>query len=254
MNIPFETSSALADAGARHGFFGRVGGVSEGDFVSLNAAVASGDSRAAVAENRTRVTKTLGVPSEALLTMKQVHSAKVVTIAGAAENVAVEADAMVTARPDLLLGILTADCCPILFIDPAAGVVGAAHAGWRGAVDGVIAATVRAMLEVGARRDTIRAAIGPTISAVNYEVGQDFRDAIVAHDPTHSRFFRVQSGEKPRFDLPAFVLNALAQEHLGAVEQVGGCTYAQPERYFSHRFATHAGRRTGRQLSVIGIG
>ncbi len=152
-----------------------------------------------------------------------------------------------------MLGILTADCTPILFADPEAGIVGAAHAGWRGAALGIVPATIEAMVGLGADRSRIRAAIGPTISGPNYEVGEGFKADFLAIDPQGEPHFTTPPGGKPHFDLPGFVADQLGRAGIATVDRVGGCTYGVPERYFSHRFATHAGTRTGRQLAVIGL-
>lgn len=246
MSAPFETSAALS--GLRHGFFGRRGGVSSGDFASLNVSASNADDPAHAQENRRRAVAALG--GGALVTVRQVHSARVANAADATADT--EADALVTTRPGVLLGILTADCCPILLADAEAGVIGAAHAGWRGAIDGVVGETVAAMLALGARQNAIRAAIGPTISGPNYEVGPDFRADLLARDPRTAPFFTSGPGGKPHFDLPGFVLAQLAASGIAA-ERIGGCTYAEPERYFSHRRATHAAGRAGRQIAVIGL-
>jgi YfiH family protein len=249
VSVPFETGAALA--GLPHGFFGRRGGVSSGDFTSLNVSLSNRDDPANAQENRRRVTAALDHPAESLVTVRQVHSPRVVSTDAAAADT--EADALVTATPGLLLGILTADCCPILFADIEAGVVGAAHAGWRGAVEGVVRETVAAMVALGARRTAIRAAIGPTISGPNYEVGADFRAEILARDPGTAPYFSPGPSGKQHFDLPGFVAAQLAESGIAA-ERVGTCTYADPERYFSHRRGTHEGRDAGRQIAVIGLG
>jgi YfiH family protein len=246
VSAPFETSPTLR---VPHGFFGRLGGVSQGDFASLNTSLANADDKAAVLENRARVGKAFGLAPDALMTIRQVHSARVV-VATPELSIETEADAMVSTTPGLLIGILTADCCPILLEDRTAGVVAAAHAGWRGAVDGIVAATIAAMVELGADPARIRAAIGPTISGANYEVGADFRDDVLARDPQTAAFFTDSSGGRPHFDLPRFVLAQLKAAGI-ATDSVGGCTYAHPERYFSHRHATHQQRNAGRQVAVI---
>jgi polyphenol oxidase len=233
-----------------HGFFGRTGGVSQSEFAGLNVSLSVGDDPEAVARNRETVTD--AIAAGPLVILKQVHSARVETITKPLEAV-VEADAMVTATPGLALGILTADCTPILLADLGAGVVGTAHAGWRGAVDGIVGNTVEAMIAIGARPENIVAAVGPTISGANYEVGDGFREDFLRLHPDGESHFHTPDGGKPHFDLPGFVLAQLRDAGISRVEQVGGCTYAHPDRYFSHRYATHQGTRTGRQIAVIGL-
>jgi YfiH family protein len=153
----------------------------------------------------------------------------------------------------LALGILTADCTPILFADPIAGVIGAAHAGWRGAVDGICGATIEAMVALGAQPENIIAAIGPTISGANYEVGDQFKADFLALQPHGERHFFAPEGKKTHFDLPGFVAAQLSKSGVGTIEKVGGCTYGEPGRYFSHRYGTHQNSRTGRQVAIIGL-
>lgn len=255
MTPPFEQSQALAGMTyLRHGFFGRQGGHSEGEFASNNVSIAVGDKPHLAEANRTGVAQALGYLRKNLYLLKQVHSATVRVLADVPDNdVAVEADAMVTRRRELALGILTADCTPILFADPETDVLGAAHAGWRGAVDGIVGNTVAAMVELGAEPSRMVAAIGPTISGENYEVGPQFMTDFVALHPDGWRFFHVPPGKRAHFDLPGFVEDQLRRAGVGTIERVGGCTYAHPDRYFSHRHATHQGTRTGRQVSVIGL-
>ena len=251
MSVPFETSAMLDTlAGIHHGFFGRIGGQSIGAFAGLNVSEAGGDDPAIVSANRRLALEALELTDLALV--KQVHSARVVTLTERPGADRVEADAIVTDLPGLALGIFTADCTPILFADPAAGVIGAAHAGWRGAVDGIIGNTVLAMIQLGAEPSRIVAAFGPTITAPNYEVGDQFRADFLKLHSTGERFFVTPPGGKPHFDLPAFVTEQLNQSGVDLVDRVGTCTYADPERYFSHRYATHQGTTTGRQISIIG--
>jgi len=246
VSAPFETSPTLR---VQHGFFGRLGGVSQGDFASLNTSRANADDQAAVSENRARVATAFGLAPKALMTIRQVHSARVV-VATPDLSSQTEADAMVSTTPGLLIGILTADCSPILLADRTGGVVAAAHAGWRGAVDGIVCATIAAMVQLGADPARIQAAIGPTISGANYEVGPEFRDDVLARDPATAAFFIEGPSGRPHFDLPRFVLAQLKAAGI-ASDSVGGCTYAHPERYFSHRHATHEQRNAGRQVAVI---
>lgn len=256
MSLPFETSRALERIpGIRHGFFGRRGGVSTGEFASLNVSDSSGDKLNHVAENRAQIAGILGFSPEALVTMKQVHSVTVLEVTRQpSPGERPEADAFVTRVHGLALGILTADCTPILFADPEARVMGAAHAGWKGATGGIAEATVAAMVDLGARPDRIFAAIGPTISARNYEVGPEFATNLLRdHRDAENRITKPEGGRE-HFDLPGFVFDHLIAAGIGLVDDLGICTYAEPKKYFSHRYATHKAITTGRQLSVIGLG
>jgi YfiH family protein len=255
MSTPRETSPALsALPRVHHGFFNRMGGISSGPYGSNNVSYSVGDDRAAPAVNRAGVARTLSFQPRQLCVLKQVHSAEVVTLEAVPDPEAViEADAMVTAEPGLLLGILTADCTPILLADPVAGVIGAAHAGWRGAAAGICKATVLAMVKLGAQPARIVAAIGPTISGENYEVGPQFAADLLKLYPQSRARISVPEGGVEHFDLPGFIEDRLSSMGVGVMERVGGCTYAHSQRYFSHRFATHAGRVTGRQIAAIGM-
>lgn len=255
MSVPFAQSPRLgAMAEIRHGFFGREGGGSTGDFAANNMSTSTGDSADRVDANRAGAAAALGFDPASLCVLKQVHSAKVVVIdAVPAQGSLIEADAMVTRRPALALGILTADCTPILLADPQAGVIGAAHAGWRGAVDGIVGTTIAAMIELGAKAEHIIAAIGPTISGPNYEVGEQFRSDFLALHPGGQHMFHTPPGGTVHFDLPRFVAEQLGAAGVSQIDSVGGCTYGQPERYFSHRYATHQQTRTGRQIAIIGL-
>jgi YfiH family protein len=255
MTPPFEQSEALsAISNVRHGFFGRQGGYSEKPFASNNMSIAVGDRPHLAEANRAGAAQALGFLRKNLYLLKQVHSADVRTLTDYPDNdVPVEADAMVTKLPILALGILTADCTPILFADPQAGVIGAAHAGWRGAVDGICAATVDAMVALGADPARIVAAIGPTISGENYEVGEQFKADFLALQPDSERHFFELAGKRTHFDLPGFVQAQLRQSGVQTVEKIGGCTYGEPNRYFSHRYGTHQGTKTGRQVAIIGL-
>lgn len=236
-----------------HGFFTRSGGMSEGAFASLNCSLASGDNPDHVAENRRRVAGALGLAPDMLTNARQVHGVNVLTIDTPLDpQKPPEADGLVTTVPGLGLGILTADCVPILFHDAEAGVMGAAHAGWRSALGGVIANTLTAMQAAGADLSRIRSAIGPAISAENYEVGEKWA-AEHGQDPAIAAHIVTPSGRKPHFDLPGFVLAQLTGAGIKGATQVGGCTYADPHTYFSHRRATHQGTKTGRHLSVIAL-
>jgi len=222
----------------RHGFFGRAGGASSGVFAGLNCGYGSSDQREVVALNRARVADAMEVASDRLIGVHQVHSADVVTVD--APHDAPRADALVTDRPGLALVILTADCMPVLFADPEAGVIGAAHAGWRGALDGVLGNTVAAMEALGATRSGIRAVIGPSISQSAYEVGPDLFETFVAEDEGHARFFANGAGDRLQFDLPGFGLAALRAAGVGDAAWTGHCTASDPARFFSYRRATRA--------------
>ena len=238
-----------------HGFFGRTGGVSTGIFTSLNCGPGSGDDRQQVTENRRRALAELtDAPDACLLTLYQIHSAEAVIVEKSWEmGHGPKADAMATNIPGLALGILTADCAPVLLADAQAGVIGAAHAGWKGALSGVIDSVLQAMEDIGASRARVAAAIGPCIGQANYEVGSEFVAGFEEADTGNSRWFA--PGKKPRhfrFDLPGYVKSRLEVAGVASVEHVGGCTYAEEERYFSYRRATHRGEKDyGRQLSAI---
>ncbi|MDP1730067.1 MAG: peptidoglycan editing factor PgeF [Devosia sp.] len=256
MSAPFEQSPALAAIpGLRHGFFGRRGGVSTGIFASLNMSETSGDKLNLVAINRAHALESLGFTASSLVTLAQVHSSMVIALSGPpSEGERPEGDAMVTNVPGLALGILTADCAPILLADPEAGVIGAAHAGWKGAVEGIAHATVRAMAGLGADPARIVAAIGPAISLSNYEVGPQFAAELLArHGDAANRIGR-PTGGREHFDLPGFVFDQLHGAGVGLVNDLGICTHADPRRYFSHRRATLEGSTTGRQIALIGLG
>ena len=241
-------------AGMPHGFLGRSGGVSTRELAGLNVGFGSNDDRAAIEENRRRAVAAV-LPKAELVTVHQVHSAEVVFADGAwPQEQRPRADAMVTNRTGLLLGILTADCAPVLFADREAGIVGAAHAGWRGAIAGVTDATVEAMEQLGARRERICAAVGPCIAQASYEVDDAFRERFVAADGDNQGFFVGGDGAKPHFDLPAYVEDRLRRSGIGSVESVNLDTYADEARFYSFRRATHRGEADyGRQVSLIGL-
>lgn len=253
MHPPLEKSASLsALPGVYHGFFGRRGGVSDGDFASLNASLSVGDDRANVAENIHRAVMALKAGPRPIALVKQVHGTTVRIVDETASfEERPEGDAIVTARRGVALGILTADCAPILLADATAGVIGAAHAGWRSAVDGILARTVEAMTALGARAGNITAAIGPTISVSNYEVGEDFARDIQAHHPDAASFIIREGFARPHFDLPGLLATQAQTLGLASLDSAGGCTYAAPESYFSHRYATHHKSGTSRQISLI---
>lgn len=239
---------------APHGFFTRRGGVSTGAFASLNCSLSSPDDRAAVLENRARVARSLGTDPAALLGLTQVHGARVVTATNAWEaGQGEKADAMVTDRPGLALGIVTADCAPVLFADSRGAIVGAAHAGWRGAVAGVLEATIAAMVALGASAHHITAAVGPCIAQRSYEVGPDLRDEVLGNNPADSTFFG--SGQRAgrwQFDLAGYCAARLRASGIGHVIVTGVDTLSEEDRFFSHRRRTLAkAGPIGHQISVI---
>jgi YfiH family protein len=247
---PVEVVRAEALGDVPHGFLGRRGGVSSGALAGLNCGWGSGDDRLAIAENRRRAIDAV-LPNARLVSVHQVHSADVVEAGDWPDDARPHADALVTDRQGTLLGILTADCAPILLADAEAGVIGAAHAGWRGAVAGVAASTIAAMEKLGARRDRIAAAVGPCIAQRNYEVDHDFAERL---GEDNARFFTDGPAGKPHFDLESFVVASLAAAGITRIEALGLDTYADPARFFSYRRATHRGEPDyGRQLSLIGL-
>lgn len=249
-----EVIHAVSLNGCPHGFFGRRGGVSTGALEGLNVGYGSNDDRSAIDENRRLAVAALPSDGE-LVTVHQVHSAEVVHVDRPwPHDARPRADAMVTDRPDLLLGILTADCAPVLFADPGASVVGAAHAGWRGALAGVTDSTIAAMERIGARRDRIHAAVGPCIGQASYEVDEDFRSRFLGDDADNARFFVSGAQGKPHFDLEAYVVHRLIAAGIGEVEALNLDTYADADRFYSYRRSTHRGEADyGRQLSAISI-
>ncbi|MDR5652336.1 peptidoglycan editing factor PgeF [Ruixingdingia sedimenti] len=249
MTLEILTDRALAPI--RHGFFTRRGGASSGIFAGLNCGTGSSDLAEVVAINRARVAEAMGAAPDRMVTLHQVHSADVAVI-DAPPAVPPRADALVTRTPGLVLAVLTADCQPVLFADPEAGVIGAAHAGWRGARDGVLEATVAAMESLGADRARIRAVIGPTISQAAYEVGPEFVEGFLDDDPETARFFAQGAGDRALFDLPAYGLYRLRAAGVGEALWTRHCTYRDPERFYSYRRTTHAGEADyGRLISVI---
>ncbi len=251
MTLPILTSPLLDASGVRHAFFTRAGGVSEGDYESLNVGLGSADDPRAVIENRRRCAAHFG--AEGLVTAYQVHSALAVTAQGAWPDDPPQADAVVSATPGVVCGALAADCAPILLVDAQARVAAAAHAGWKGALTGVVEATVARMEGLGASRERLRAAVGPCIGPRSYEVGLEFLERFVAVDPDHGRFFAAGAApDKRLFDLPGFVLGRLAAAGVETHEWIGHDTCAEPDRFFSNRRAFKQGERDyGRLLSAI---
>ena len=252
------TTPALgAVTGLRHGFFTRRGGVSEGPWAALNCSLSGQDDRERVRENRRRAAAALGLEGAALHGLTQVHGIAVAEIgeAGWREGEGPAADAVVTRRPGIGLGIVTADCAPVLFADAAAGVIGAAHAGWRGAVAGVLEATLAAMERLGAARARVVAAIGPCIGQASYEVGPDLHDAVLARDAADARFLAPGRREdRWQFDLAGYCAHRLAAAGIAVAEAAGVDTLAEEARFFSHRRRTLAGGGPiGHQLSAIAL-
>ncbi len=224
--------------GVPHGFFTRRGGASSGVFSGLNCGYGSSDQKDIVTINRSRVAGILGVETEHLVGVHQVHSADAITVTEPVKP-APQADALVTATKGIALSILTADCQPVLFADTDARVIGAAHAGWKGALDGVLEATIAQMEALGATRGNIAAVIGPSISQPNYEVGPEFREAFVKADPRFDRFFMQGKDDRFHFDLPGFGLFQLKQSGIKAAAWTHHCTYADPQRFYSYRRSVH---------------
>jgi YfiH family protein len=250
--LTLRSQKLSGSSGITHGFFGRPGGVSTGIYESLNCGLGSGDDLNAVTENCNRVANAM---NGELVTLYQIHSARAVAVTAPWTDETPEADAMVTATPGLALGILTADCAPVLFADRQARVIGAAHAGWKGALGGVIESGLAAMEKLGADRAHIAAAIGPCIAQDSYEVGAEFRDRFAAADSANARFFRT-SGKAGhfRFDLENYVVHRLAAAGIASIEPLGADTYTREADFFSFRRTTHRGETNyGRQISAIAL-
>ncbi len=249
-----EVIRADALGGFPHGFLGRAGGLSTGVVAGLNVGLGAGDDAGAVAENRRRAAHAIA-PGARLVTVYQVHSPRCVTVAEPwAEDARPEADALVTDRPGLLLGIVTADCAPVLRADRGARVIGAAHAGWKGALGGVTDAAIAAMVALGARRDSIAAVVGPCIQQASYEVDEAFRDRFSADAAANQAFFKPGRPGHFQFDLAGYVVHRLTAAGTGTIETLGLDTYAGEARFFSFRRATHRSEATyGRQISAIAL-
>lgn len=249
MTLEVITADALVPL--HHGFFSRRGGASSGVFAGLNCGPGSSDQAEIVALNRSRAAEALGVAPERLVTLHQIHSAEAVAL-DTPPGTRPRADGMATATPGLALGVLTADCMPVLFADRKAGVIGAAHAGWRGARAGVLEATIARMGELGAEVGRITAVIGPAISQSAYEVGPEVMATFLADAAGNARFFAEGRDDRVQFDLPGYGLARLRAAGVGRAEWIGQCTYADPARFYSFRRATHAGEADyGRLLSAI---
>lgn len=250
---PFKTHDLLRSPIAAHGFFGRKGGVSKAQYDSLNTGRGSDDRPDNITENRRRVAASLGTAEPSLLSCHQCHSADVMIVDGPwAAGFAPKADAIVTKTPGIAVSALAADCAPVLFIDEDARVIGAAHAGWRGAVAGITDQTVKAMESLGADRANIRAVVGPCISQNHYEVGPEFKAQFIAQNPKHARFFIPGKGDRVHFDLKAYVTNRLISFGVGQADALPDCTYDAPKDYFSYRYNNHNGLGDyGRNISAI---
>jgi YfiH family protein len=251
-----QAATLAALKGIRHGFFTRSGGVSQGVYATLNGGIGSKDAAENVTENRARMAKALGVRSDHFVSAYQIHSPEVVTVETPwPHDQRPKADAMVTRTRGIALGISTADCGPVLFADAQAGVIGAAHAGWRGALTGVLEATIAAMEKLGADRDRIIAALGPMIRQPNYEVGPEFVARFREADETNAEFFTPSEREDhAMFDLPGYAAMRLTHAGVGTVEDLKLCTYAEPERFFSYRRMTKLGETDyGRHINAIAL-
>lgn len=252
-----EAHNLIRNPDIRHGFFTREGGYSDGDYEGLNCIYGTGDDPELVRRNRAHVATALGLQVDRLVTPYQHHSADVVIVGTPWKRQdAPKADGLVSARPGIAIGITTADCAPVLFADEKAQVIGAAHAGWRGALAGVTDRVIEEMERLGAARQSIAVAVGPTISGENYEVGPEFHEQFMAADRENARFFRPSGREGHfMFDLPAYLLHRLQVAEVGSLEHTGQCTYADEERFYSYRRVTHRGGRTyGGQISAITLG
>ena len=251
-----QADSFSALPGIRHGFFTRKGGVSEGIYASLNGGIGSNDAPDRVRENRARMAAMLGVAPDRFVTCYQIHSPDVIVAETpwTREN-APRADAIVTRVPGLGIGVTTADCGPILFADPVARVIGAAHAGWKGALTGVLESTLDAMEKLGASRDSIRVALGPMIRQPNYEVGAEFIERFKAADAANDRFFAPAARpDHAMFDLSGYIRSRLERAEIQSIEDLGFCTYADPARFFSYRRTTHRAEPDyGRHVNAIAL-
>lgn len=250
---PIQAANLARLDGVRHGFFTRAGGVSSGLYAGLNCGIGSQDETATVLENRARVARHLGARLPEVVTLYQVHSALALVVTDPVPRANLpRADAIVTQTRGLAIGVLTADCTPVLLADSQAGVVAAAHAGWRGAAGGVLEAAIAAMEELGAARNRIAAAVGPTISQDNYEVGADFELALAAADVESAEFFAPGANGKAHFDLPGYVTHRLRRAGLRDIERQTLCTYGHEAELYSYRRATHRAEPDyGRQISAI---
>jgi YfiH family protein len=251
MTLEILTSDVLGKT--RHGFFTRRGGASSGIFDGLNCGAGSSDQSEIVAINRARVAEAMKVTADSLMGVHQIHSADVITVTTPSTD-RPKADALVTATPGIALSVLSADCQPVLFADAQAGVIGAAHAGWKGALDGILDQTVEAMVALGAARENIHAAIGPCISQRAYEVGPEFMDNFTDEEADNARFFAGGEGDRLQFDLPAFGLKCLRATGIADFEWTRHCTYSDPDRFYSYRRSVHHKEADyGRLIAAISL-
>lgn len=248
-------SPLLTGAGIRHAFFTRQGGVSEGIYAGLNGGLGSDDNPEHVAENRRRMANWMGVEPNHFLSLYQVHSPDVLPVSGPWPGDRPKADGMVTATPGLALAVGSADCGPILFADPAAKIVGACHSGWKGAIGGVLEATLDAMEKLGASRARILVSLGPMLSQQNYEVGPEFRATFLAHDTKNADFFHPgMRPDNPHFNLPGYIARRLDRAGVRNIEDCKLCTYAEEARFYSYRRKTHRGEADyGRLMAAIRV-
>lgn len=253
---PFKTSPALESAkGITHGFFSRHGGISEGIYASLNTGRGSDDTPEHIAENRKRVAKALGTDAQRLLSVHQCHTTDVITALDPwdAENNP-KADAIVTNIPGIACSALSADCAPVLLADPVAHIVGAAHAGWRGALNGITDTTIEAMIALGAQPENIYAVIGPCIGPQHFEVGPEFVTAFIAEHQDTAKLFRKGRGDRSYFDIKTYLVRKLLRAGIHTAQALPDCTYEQNQDYFSYRYNTHnATTDYGRNISAIMI-
>lgn len=249
---PIQSEKLQAESGVKHGFFTRKGGVSEGIYQGLNVGIGSDDDQERVTQNRSKVADHFNQPADKLITLYQVHSPDALVISDTISDNRPRADAIVTNTPGLIAGIVTADCGPVLFSDAAAGVVGCAHAGWKGATGGVLENTISTMESLGAKRQNIKAVLGPTISQKSYEVGPEFVERLTHLDHENSRWLIPSAKpEHAMFDLPGYIVNRLQKAEIDA-SWTGHCTYEDPELFFSYRRKTHRNEADyGRQISAI---
>jgi polyphenol oxidase len=251
--VAFLAANNLKANGIAHGFFLRTGGTSEGIYASLNCGRGSADEKHRVEENRARVAAKLGAEPARLTGPKQAHTARALIVAAPWKpGEAPEADAVVTNVPGLAISVLTADCAPVLLADPEAGVIAAAHAGWKGAKGGIVESTIAAMESLGARADRISAAIGPAISQTAYEVSPEFKEAFLADGEANERHFTQPAGGKPHFNLPSYVRQRILSKSVANIQDIGACTYQNESILFSYRRSTHRFEPDyGRQISAI---
>ncbi len=250
------TAALSASDRIRHAFFTRLGGVSKGIYDSMNVGLGSDDARPAVLENRNRAAAEFGLTADHMALPYQIHSADAITVEEPwGRKTGPRGDAVVTDRPGVMIGVSTADCGPVLFADPDAAIIGAAHAGWGGALRGILEATIEAMTGLGADRSRIVAVLGPTISGSAYEVGPEYKQRFIDADAANGRYFAPSRRDgHAMFDLPAYIVDRLTANRIGRVENLNLCTYGAPDRFFSYRRTTHNGEPDyGRMLSAIAI-